>query len=167
MEIVILNLTMFQPFDESVQAHVSDDEARNRYNSQQMVQIKNQSRGWHLGSKCYGSTTVSKAVSLGSTPRDSARPLQPSGRGTRLKIVTALVQIQLGVLDRHLLKEYTKYMKLFGLTFRSPIVKYAEIDLEEDLYDAIRASIIEDIVAEMEEETRHNIEVIKLFGPRA
>jgi hypothetical protein len=57
-------------------------------------------------------------------------------------------------------------MKLFGLTFRSPIVKYADIDLEEDLYDAIRASIIEDIIAEMEEETRHNIEVIKLFGPR-
>jgi len=57
-------------------------------------------------------------------------------------------------------------MKLFGLTFRSPIVKYKEINLEEDLYDAIRASIIEDIVAEMEEETRHNIEVIKLFGPR-
>ena len=57
-------------------------------------------------------------------------------------------------------------MKLFGLTFQSPIVKYKDIDLEEDLYDAIRASIIEDIVAEMEEETRHNIEVIKLFGPR-
>jgi hypothetical protein len=57
-------------------------------------------------------------------------------------------------------------MKLFGLTFRSPIVKYKDIDLEEDLYDAIRSSIIEDIVAEMEEETRHNIEVIKLFGPR-
>ena len=57
-------------------------------------------------------------------------------------------------------------MKLFGLTFRSPIVKYKDIDLEEDLYDSIRASIIEDIVAEMEEETRHNIEVIKLFGPR-
>jgi hypothetical protein len=57
-------------------------------------------------------------------------------------------------------------MKLFGLTFRSPITRYKDIDLEEDLYDAIRASIIEDIVAEMEEETRHNIEVIKLFGPR-
>ena len=57
-------------------------------------------------------------------------------------------------------------MKLFGLTLRSPIVKYKDINLEEDLYDAIRASIIEDIVAEMEEETRHNIEVIKLFGPR-
>ena len=57
-------------------------------------------------------------------------------------------------------------MKLFGLTFRSPIVRYKDIDIEEDLYDAIRDSIIEDIVAEMEEETRHNIEVIKLFGPR-
>jgi hypothetical protein len=57
-------------------------------------------------------------------------------------------------------------MKLFGLTLRSPIVKYKDINLEEDLYDAIRASIIEDIVAEMEEETRHNVEVIKLFGPR-
>lgn len=58
-------------------------------------------------------------------------------------------------------------MKLFGLTFRSPIIKYKEINLEEDIYDAIRTSIIEDIIAEMEEETRHNIEVIKLFGPRA
>jgi acyl-ACP thioesterase len=57
-------------------------------------------------------------------------------------------------------------MKLFGLTFRSPIVRYKDIDLEEDLYNSIRTSIIEDIVAEMEEETRHNIEVIKLFGPR-
>ena len=57
-------------------------------------------------------------------------------------------------------------MKLFGLTFRSPIVKYKDINLEHDLYDSIRASIIEDIIAEMEEETRHNIEVIKLFGPR-
>lgn len=57
-------------------------------------------------------------------------------------------------------------MKLFGLTFRSPIVRYKDIDIEEDLYDAIRDSIIEDIVAEMEEETRHNVEVIKLFGPR-
>jgi hypothetical protein len=28
---------VFQPFDESVQAHGSDDEARTRYNSQQMV----------------------------------------------------------------------------------------------------------------------------------
>ena len=57
-------------------------------------------------------------------------------------------------------------MKLFGLTFQSPIVRYKVTDLDQEVYDAIRASIIEDIVAEMEEETKHNIEVIKLFGPR-
>ena len=27
---------------------------------------------WHISSKCYGSTSVSKAESLGSTPRDGA-----------------------------------------------------------------------------------------------
>jgi hypothetical protein len=58
-------------------------------------------------------------------------------------------------------------MKLFGLTFRSPIVRYVETPIEEDVYDAIRASIIEDIINEMKAETEHNIEVIKLFGPRA
>lgn len=57
-------------------------------------------------------------------------------------------------------------MKLFGFTLRSPIIRYVETNVEEDVYDAIRASIIEDIVNEMKAETKHNIEVIKLFGPR-
>jgi hypothetical protein len=57
-------------------------------------------------------------------------------------------------------------MKLFGLTLRSPIVKYIDMNLEEDLYDAIRASIIEDIINEMKKETKHNVDVIKTFGPR-
>jgi hypothetical protein len=57
-------------------------------------------------------------------------------------------------------------MKLFGLTLRSPIVRYVETPIEEEFYDAVRASIIEDIINEMKAETKHNIEVIKLFGPR-
>lgn len=63
-------------------------------------------------------------------------------------------------------KIYTKYMKLFGLTFQSPIVRYKTTDLQEEVYTAIRASIIEDIINEMKEETKHNIDVIKTFGPR-
>jgi len=58
-------------------------------------------------------------------------------------------------------------MKLFGLHFRSPIVRYKVTDLDQEVYDAIRASIVEDIINEMKAETKHNIEVIKLFGPRA
>ena len=57
-------------------------------------------------------------------------------------------------------------MKLFGLTFQSPIVRYKVTDLDQQIYDEIRASIVEDIINEMKEETKHNIEVIKLFGPR-
>jgi hypothetical protein len=57
-------------------------------------------------------------------------------------------------------------MKLFGLTLRSPIVKYRDIDLGEEVYTAIRTSIVEDIINEMKKETKHNIDVIKTFGPR-
>jgi hypothetical protein len=57
-------------------------------------------------------------------------------------------------------------MKLFGLTFQSPIVRYKVTDLDQQIYDEIRASIVEDIINEMKAETKHNIEVIKLFGPR-
>lgn len=57
-------------------------------------------------------------------------------------------------------------MKLFGLTFQSPIVRYKVTDLDQEVYDSIRNSIIEDIINEMKEETKHNIQVIKLFGPR-
>ena len=69
-------------------------------------------------------------------------------------------------LDLSAAELYNRYMKLFGLTFRSPIVRYISTPLEEDVYDAIRNSIIEDIINEMKEETKHNIEIIKLFGPR-
>lgn len=55
-------------------------------------------------------------------------------------------------------------MKLFGLSLRSPIVRYKDIDLDEDLYISIRESIIEDILAEMKYEYEHNIDVIKTFG---
>ena len=58
-------------------------------------------------------------------------------------------------------------MKLFGLTLQSPIVRYKVTDLDQQIYDEIRASIVEDIINEMKAETEHNIEVIELFGPRA
>ncbi len=64
------------------------------------------------------------------------------------------------------MKGYNYYMKLFGLTFQSPIVRYKVTDLDQQIYDEIRASIVEDIINEMKAETKHNIEVIKLFGPR-
>ncbi len=57
-------------------------------------------------------------------------------------------------------------MKLFGLTFQSPIVRYKVTDVDQQIYDEIRASIVEDIINEIKAETKHNIEVIKLFGSR-
>jgi hypothetical protein len=54
-------------------------------------------------------------------------------------------------------------MKLFGLTFQSPIVRYKNTDLQEEVYQAIRESIIEDIINEMKEDHKYNIKLFKTY----
>lgn len=57
-------------------------------------------------------------------------------------------------------------MKLFGLTLQSPIVRYKTTDLNEEVYQAIRESIIEDIINEMKEDHKYNIKLLKTFEKR-
>lgn len=54
-------------------------------------------------------------------------------------------------------------MKLFGLTFQNPIVRYKTTDLQEEVYQAIRESIIEDIINEMKEDHKYNIKLFKTY----
>ena len=57
-------------------------------------------------------------------------------------------------------------MKLFGLTFQSPIVRYKTTDLGEEVYKAVRESIIEDMINEMKADHKYNIELLKTFGSK-
>lgn len=54
-------------------------------------------------------------------------------------------------------------MKLFGLTLQSPIVRYETTDLQEEVYQAIRESIIEDIINEMKEDYKYNVKLFKTY----
>ena len=48
-------------------------------------------------------------------------------------------------------------MRLGKYELRSPVIKYVDIDLDEKIYNAIRASIGEDIAKEVEEYHRVNV----------
>jgi hypothetical protein len=55
-------------------------------------------------------------------------------------------------------------MKLGNIKIQSPIVRYKTTDLDQEVYAAIRKCIIEDIINEIKEDSKHNINVIKTFG---
>ena len=54
-------------------------------------------------------------------------------------------------------------MKLGTYTLRSPIVKYSNIPLEEELYDAIRSSIIDDLINERNADHDYDITLLELL----
>ena len=54
-------------------------------------------------------------------------------------------------------------MKLGKYTLRSPIVKYSNVPLEEELYDSIRSSIIDDLINERNADHDYDIALLEIL----
>jgi hypothetical protein len=54
-------------------------------------------------------------------------------------------------------------MKLGKYTLRKPWVKLVDIPFEQEVYDAMRASIVDDMINELKENARYQIEILRLY----
>lgn len=54
-------------------------------------------------------------------------------------------------------------MKLTNYRLRKPWVKMVDIDFSEEIYTAIRASIVDDMIREAKAESKYHVELLKLY----
>ena len=54
-------------------------------------------------------------------------------------------------------------MKLGNYTLRKPWTKLVEIDFPEEIYTAIRASIVDDMIKEAKDNAKYDIEILRHY----
>jgi hypothetical protein len=54
-------------------------------------------------------------------------------------------------------------MKIGAYTLRKPWVKMVDIELAEEVYTALRASIVDDMINEAKADAKYNVEILRLY----
>lgn len=57
-------------------------------------------------------------------------------------------------------------MRIGPYTLRKPWVKLVDVPFDEEVYTAIRSSIIDDIIAEEKVNSKYNIEILNIYRTR-
>jgi hypothetical protein len=57
-------------------------------------------------------------------------------------------------------------MRIGPYTLRKPWVKLVDVPFDEEIYAAVRSSIIDDIIAEEKVNSKYNIEILNIYRER-